>query len=56
MTVPADSSHNTINTSKTEDFKLYTIYSPAYHKDGITRATKEVVMENKKNFNSQATE
>ena len=38
--VPAGAEHNVINTSGTEDLKLYTIYSPAHHKDGIVRATK----------------
>ncbi|MDD5721153.1 MAG: cupin domain-containing protein [Candidatus Pacebacteria bacterium] len=38
--VPAGAEHNVVNTSSTEDLKLYTIYSPAHHKDGIVRATK----------------
>ncbi len=38
--VPSGAQHNVINTSSTEDLKLYTIYSPAHHKDGIVRATK----------------
>jgi mannose-6-phosphate isomerase-like protein (cupin superfamily) len=38
--VPAGAEHNVINTSATEDLKLYTIYSPAHHKDGVVRATK----------------
>jgi mannose-6-phosphate isomerase-like protein (cupin superfamily) len=38
--VPAGAEHNVINTSATEDLKLYTIYSPAHHKDGVIRATK----------------
>jgi len=38
--VPAGAEHNVINTGATEDLKLYTIYSPAHHKDGIVRATK----------------
>jgi mannose-6-phosphate isomerase-like protein (cupin superfamily) len=38
--VPAGAQHNIINTSNTEDLKLYTIYSPAHHKDGVVRATK----------------
>lgn len=39
--VPSGAEHNVINTSETEDLKLYTIYSPAHHKDGVVRATKE---------------
>ena len=38
--VPAGSKHNVINASASKDLKLYTIYSPAHHKDGIVRATK----------------
>ena len=41
MIVPAGAQHNIINTSSADDLKLYTIYSPAHHKDGIIRATKE---------------
>ena len=38
--VPSGAEHNVINTSNTDDLKLYTIYSPAHHKDGVVRATK----------------
>lgn len=38
--VPAGAQHNVINTGP-EELKLYTIYSPAHHKDGLVRATKE---------------
>lgn len=41
IVVPAGATHNVINTSDSEDLKLYTIYSPAHHKDGIVRATRE---------------
>ncbi|MFA6227218.1 MAG: cupin domain-containing protein [Candidatus Paceibacterota bacterium] len=40
IVVPAGAKHNIINISATEDLKLYTIYSPAHHKDGVVRATK----------------
>jgi mannose-6-phosphate isomerase-like protein (cupin superfamily) len=40
IVVPAGAEHNVINISDTEDLKLYTIYSPAHHKDGVVRATK----------------
>jgi mannose-6-phosphate isomerase-like protein (cupin superfamily) len=38
--VPAGAQHNVINASETEELKLYTIYSPAHHKDGVVRKTK----------------
>lgn len=41
VVVPAGAEHNIINTSEADDLKLYTIYSPAHHKDGIVRATRE---------------
>lgn len=39
--VPAGLKHNVINTSKTDDLKLYTIYSPAHHPDGTIHKTKQ---------------
>lgn len=39
--VPAGSRHNVINTSQTDDLKLYTIYSPPNHPDGTIHKTKE---------------
>jgi len=39
--VPASSQHNVINTSETEDLKLYTIYSPPNHPEGTVHKTKE---------------
>lgn len=38
--VPSGARHNVINSSATESLKLYTIYSPPHHKDGIVRQTK----------------
>ncbi len=40
IVVPAGSEHNVINTSDTEALKLYTIYSPAHHKEGTIHETK----------------
>ena len=40
IVVPAGAQHNVVNTSETEDLKLYTIYSPPHHQDKIVRATK----------------
>lgn len=54
--VPAGAEHNIINTSETEDLKMYTIYSPAHHKDGIVRATKEEAEANDEEFDGVTTE
>jgi mannose-6-phosphate isomerase-like protein (cupin superfamily) len=54
--VPAGAQHNVINTSDDEDLKLYTIYSPAHHKDGIVRATKVEASANEAEFDGKTTE
>ena len=56
IVVPAGAEHNVINLSETEDLKLYTIYSPAHHKDGIVRVTKEEAMANEADFDGQTSE
>ncbi|MGZ4894497.1 MAG: cupin domain-containing protein [Halobacteriota archaeon] len=56
VVVPTGAQHNIINTSKTEDLKLYTIYSPAHHKDGIVRATKKEAEANEAEFDGVTTE
>jgi len=40
IVVPAGTQHNLINTSETEELKLYTIYSPPNHPDGKIHKTK----------------
>ena len=56
IVVPAGAQHNVINVSKTEDLKLYTIYSPAHHQDGIVRKTKEEAEKNEAEFDGKTTE
>jgi mannose-6-phosphate isomerase-like protein (cupin superfamily) len=40
VVIPAGTSHNIINSSRTEALKLYTIYSPPEHPDGTIHETK----------------
>ncbi len=54
--VPAGAEHNIINVSDSEELKLYTIYSPAHHKDQIVRATKEEAAANEAEFEGTTTE
>jgi len=54
--VPAGAQHNVINTSAKEDLKLYTIYSPAHHKDGIVRKTKAEAEASEEEFEGVTTE
>ena len=44
IVVPAGTEHNLINTSETEELKLYTIYSPPNHPDGKIHKTKAEAM------------
>lgn len=54
--VPAGAEHNVINTSDTEELKLYTLYSPPHHKDQIVRATKAEATANEAEFDGVTTE
>jgi len=54
--VPAGAEHNVVNTSSSEALKMYTIYSPSHHKDGIERQTKEEAEANDEDFDGVTTE
>ena len=54
--VPAGAQHNIINTSATVELKLYTLYSPAHHQDGIIRATKAEAVASSPEFDGKTTE
>lgn len=56
VVVPAGAEHNVINLSSDKELKLYTIYSPAHHKDGIVRATKAEAMSQEAEFDGKTTE
>ena len=40
IVIPAGTEHNIINTSSEKQLKLYTVYSPAHHKDRTIHKTK----------------
>src|SRR3989344_5463119 len=40
IVVLAGTEHNIINTSETEAMKIYTVYSPPNHRDGVVHDTK----------------
>ena len=54
--VPCGAEHNVINTSKTSDLKLYTIYSPPEHMDKVVRKTKQEALAQEEHFNGKTTE
>lgn len=56
VVIPAGAKHNIINTSASQLLKMYTIYSPAHHKDGIVRATKQEAAANGPEFDGVTTE
>jgi len=53
--VPVGAKHNVKNTGLSE-LKLYTIYSPAHHKDGTVRATRSEAAANEASFDGKTTE
>ena len=54
--VPAGARHNVINTSKKATLRLYTIYSPPEHQDGVIRHTKKDATATEEHFAGQTTE
>ena len=56
IVVPAGAKHNVINTSPAKAFKMYTIYGPPNHQDGIIRATNETAEKNEEQFDGKTSE
>jgi len=54
--VPAGAKHNVTNISASEDLKLYTIYSPPHHRDGVIHETKADAVADKEHFGGRTTE
>lgn len=48
--IPAGTKHNIINTSSTEPLKLYTLYAPPNHKDGVVHKTKAQALADEEHF------
>lgn len=54
--VPAGARHNVINASKLVNLRLYTIYSPPEHQDGVVRHTRKEAMASEEHFDGRTTE
>lgn len=54
--IPAGARHNVINTSASQPLKLYTIYNPAHHQDGVVRTTKAEAEKSAPEFDGKTTE
>lgn len=55
IVVPAGVEHNIINSSE-EQMKLYTLYTPPHHKDGVVHKTKEDAEKDEEEFDGTTTE
>jgi len=53
--VPAGTNHNIVNTG-TEPLKLYTIYSPPNHRDGVVHTTRADAEADNEHFDGKTTE
>ena len=56
LLVPAGAKHNVINTDDQEDLKLYTLYAPPQHKDGLVQVAKEEAEKKEEKFDGKTTE
>ncbi|MDY6868371.1 MAG: cupin domain-containing protein [Chloroflexota bacterium] len=48
VVIPAGTKHNVINTSPDKALKLYTVYTPPEHPDGVVHKTKAEAVEYEK--------
>lgn len=55
VVIPAGVKHNVVNTGD-EPLKLYTVYSPPEHRDGVVHVTREQAMEDEEHFDGKTTE
>lgn len=56
IVVPAGARHNVVNTSSDSPLKLYTVYSPPEHRDGVVHETKEAADVDDEHFDGTTTE
>lgn len=56
VVIPMGARHNVINTSQTEPLRLYTIYAPPHHQDGVVRGTKVEAESNAPEFDGKTSE
>ena len=56
VVIPAGAKHNVVNTSESQPLKLYTIYSPPHHQDGVVHVTKAEATADSEHFEGATTE
>ncbi len=55
IVIPAGVKHNVLNTGD-KPLKLYSIYSPPEHRDGVVHKTREEAMEDEEHFDGKTTQ
>jgi mannose-6-phosphate isomerase-like protein (cupin superfamily) len=55
LVVPAGARHNIVNTGSTA-LKLYTLYAPPHHRDGVVHSTREAAQADHEHFDGVTTE
>jgi mannose-6-phosphate isomerase-like protein (cupin superfamily) len=56
VVIPAGTQHNIFNTSESEPLKLYSLYAPPHHEDGVVHATKAEAEADHEEFLGDTTE
>ena len=56
VVVPAGARHNIVNTSPDKPMKLYTLYAPPNHRDGVIHQTKAQAEADTEHFDGKTTE
>jgi len=56
LIIPAGTWHNIINTSLDKPLKMYTVYAPPHHRDGVIHDTKALAEADTEEFDGKTTE
>lgn len=56
IVVPAGTRHNIVNASLHDDLKLYTVYAPPNHRDGVIHKTRSEAMADEEEFDGRTSE
>lgn len=56
IVIPSGTMHNIINTSVDKPMKLYTLYAPPNHRDGVVHKTKAEAEADEESFDGKTTE
>lgn len=56
IVIPAGVRHNIKNTSASDALKLYTLYAPPHHEDGVVHRTKKEAEADDEHFDGEVTD